>query len=306
MSGIVYDNGWQRDYIGYGAKPPKVQWPNGARVALNLVVNYEEGSEYSFHENGGRNETLSEIPGGVGEGFRDFCVESVYEYGSRAGIWRVLRLFDEYDVRSTFFATATALQRNPEVVTWMNRARHEPCSHGYRWEEVWKLGEEAEREHINKAISVFESVCGRRPVGWYCRYGASKFTRRLLVEEGGFAYDSDAYNDDIPYYVDVDGRDHLVLPYSLLYNDVRFVLPQGFGSPNDFVDTCTRGMDYLAKEAGETARMMSIGLHPRFIGQAARASALEQIIEHALEKGVWIATREEIAAFWRENVPAGA
>jgi peptidoglycan/xylan/chitin deacetylase (PgdA/CDA1 family) len=299
------DNGWKRDYLGYGAHPPKVEWPNGARVALNLVVNYEEGSEYTFEEDGGRNETLAEIPGGVGEGLRDFCVESVYEYGSRAGIWRVLRLLDEYGVRSTFFASAVALQRNPEVAAWMNRAGHEPCSHGYRWEEVWRLGEDAEREHIRQAVSVFEEVCGRRPVGWYCRYGASQFTRRLLVEEGGFTYDSDAYNDDIPYYLSVDGKEHLILPYSLLYNDVRFVLPQGFGSPSDFVETCTRGIDYLIKDAGDTARMMSIGLHPRFIGQAARAWALEKVIEHALEAGVWIATREEIAGYWRENVPAG-
>ncbi len=157
--------------------------------------------------------------------YRDLSMESVYEYGSRAGIWRLQRLFDKKDVPVTFFADAVALERNHEVAAWLRDSAHEPCSHGCRWEEMWLLSREEEKAHMQAAIKSFEETCGKRPLGWYCRYGPSVNTRELLIEEGGFVYDSDAYNDDLPYYVEVTGTQHLIVPYSLTYNDARFVLP---------------------------------------------------------------------------------
>src|SRR5215213_2800468 len=281
--------GPKRDYIGYGRCIPQVQWPDGARIALSLVLNWEEGSEYSHPAGDDRNEGLAEIPYAMDPQYRDLCAESVYEYGSRAGIWRIQRLFDEFDVKCTFFGCAVAFERNPEVSKWLQGAGHEPCCHGWRWEEVWKLSREEEKAHMQAAIESMEQTCGERPRGWYCRYGPSVNTRELLVEEGGFVYDSDAYNDDLPYFTEVKGTRHLIVPYTLTYNDGRYVLSQGYGSPTDFFDYCRRGLDELRRE-GEagTPKMMSVGLHPRWAGQAGRASGLREFIEYGLECGdVW-------------------
>ncbi len=226
----------------------------------------------------------------------------MYEYGSRAGVWRVLRLFDKYGIQITFFVTAVALERNPEVAVWLRESGHEPCSHGWRWEEVWTLSRDEEKAHIDAAVKSIEESCGERPRGWYCRYGPSVHTRDLVVEEGGFVYDSDAYNDDLPYYVEVGGKQHLILPYSLTYNDARFVLAQGHSSPDSFLDQLKRGLDYLWEEGETHPRMMSIGLHPRLIGQAGRTSALRDFIEYAGNKGgVWFARRIDIANWWNEH-----
>jgi peptidoglycan/xylan/chitin deacetylase (PgdA/CDA1 family) len=229
-------------------------------------------------------------------------MESVYEYGSRAGIWRLQRLFDEKRIPVTFFAAAVALERNPEVARWLRDSEHEPCSHGWRWEEMWLLSRDQEKAHMLAAIASFEATCGRRPLGWYCRYGPSVNTRELLVEEGGFVYDSDAYNDDLPYYVEVGGTRHLIVPYSLTYNDVGFVMAQGYGSPSDFFDLLKRGFDTYWQEGAGHPRMMNIGLHPRLIGQAGRASALGDFIDYAQNKGgVWFATRLDIANWWHDH-----
>ena len=234
---------------------------------------------------------------------RDLAAESVYEYGSRAGIWRLLSLFDDYDVKTTFFACAVALERNPEVGHWVQTAGHEPCSHGWRWSEHWLFDREEERAQIQAAIEAIERTCGERPRGWYCRYGPSVNTRELLVEEGGFVYDADAYNDDLPYFSEVNGTRHLIVPYSFTYNDGRYVLPQGFGSPTDFFDTCRRALDEYRREgAAGYPKMMSIGLHPRWAGQAARTSGLREFIEYALAQGdVWFARRIDIANWWLEH-----
>lgn len=294
--------GPRRKYVGYGRNAPRVVWPEGARVAVSIVLNYEEGSEYSKAAGDGRNEGLAEIPYAMDPAYRDLAVESVYEYGSRAGVWRLQRLFDALDIKVTFFAAAVALERNPEVAAWLREAGHEPCSHGWRWEEVWTLSREEEKAHLEAAIKSIEETCGARPLGWYCRYGPSVHTRELLVEEGGFVYDSDAYNDDLPYYVEVKGIQHLVIPYSFTYNDARFVLPQGHSGPEAFFDQLRRGLDYLWDEGETHPRMMSIGLHPRLIGQAARTSALKQFIEYAQDKGgVWFARRIDIANWWNEH-----
>jgi allantoinase len=288
-----------RDYVGYGRHIPKVRWPDNARVAINLVLNYEEGSEYSHPAGDKQNDGLTEIPYVMEATYRDLAAESVYEYGSRAGVWRVQRLIDGYKLPLTCFAAATALERNREVAAWLQEAGHEPCSHGWRWEEVWRLSREDEYQHMLWAIASFQATVGQRPRGWYCRYGPSVHTRELLVEEGGFVYDADAYNDDLPYFTTVKGTRHLVVPYSLTYNDARFVLAQGYSSPTDFADSLKRAFDTYWEEGTERPRMMSIGLHPRLIGQAARISGLKDFLDYALIKGgVWFATRIDIAHWW--------
>ncbi len=292
-----------RDFVGYGPHPPQVRWPNDAALALSLVVNYEEGSEYQKQFGDQRNEGMTEVAYTLPDRFRDLGTESMYEYGSRAGIWRVLRLFDEYAVKVTVYAAAVALEQNPQVGDWIRRAGHEPCSHGWRWDEVWLYDREEERRRLQLTIASFIKTCGRRPVGCYHRYAPSVHTRELLLEEGGFLYDSDSYNDDLPYFVEVLGKRHLVVPYSLVYNDSRFIFAQGFSSPSDFVDQVKRGIDEYRREArAGYPKMMSIGIHPRFFGQAGRLSALRDVIEHALAlKDVWIARREDIARWWLDN-----
>lgn len=295
-----------RDYVGYGRRPPPVRWPGGARVALNIVVNYEEGSEYSVVAGDGRNETLGELPHHIPAPTRDLRAESVFEYGSRAGIWRLLRIFDEFGVGSTFFASAVALERNLELAAAVREAGHEVAGHGWRWSEHWTMDREEERTRLRAAIRSIERTCGERPCGWYCRYGPSVHTRELLVEEGGFLYDSDAYNDDIPYFVEVGGRRHLVLPYTLVFNDIRYPF-LGYGSPADFYETCRSGLDCLWDEGATAPRMMTIGLHPRLAGQPGRSTMVRNLLEYALEKGdVWIATRLQIAHHWREHTEGSA
>jgi peptidoglycan/xylan/chitin deacetylase (PgdA/CDA1 family) len=239
---------------------------------------------------------------GLESQYRDLALESVYEYGARAGIWRLQRMFDSRSIPVTVFAAAVAVERNLEVARWLRDSEHEICSHGWRWEEVWRLTRDDERAHIDAAVKSFEETCGRRPLGWYCRYGPSVHTRELLVEEGGFTYDADAYNDDLPYNVEVLGRRHLIVPYSFTYNDARFVASQGYGSPSDFLDNIKRGFDYLWEEGESHPRMMSIGLHPRLVGQASRASALAEFLDYARKKGgVWFARRIDIAEWWNDH-----
>ncbi|MEZ5102555.1 MAG: polysaccharide deacetylase family protein [Thermoleophilia bacterium] len=302
-----FGDGPVRDFVGYGEHPPQFRWPGDAAVAINVVVNYEEGSEYSLPMGDGRNEMLAEIQYALPGDQRDMTVESIYEYGSRSGVWRLLRIFAEGGVTSTFFATAVALEKNPAVGKRLVELGHEPCSHGYRWVEHFAMTLEEERESIRKAITSFERTCGQRPLGWYCRYGPSVHTRRCVVEEGGFLYDSDAYNDDLPYYVEVLGKQHLVIPYTLDLNDVRFVLSQGYGSGQDFHDDAVATFERLKHEAETTgtARMMSVGTHPRLFGRPARADALARFVDHVNRAGGgWWARRDEIARFWLDRFPA--
>jgi peptidoglycan/xylan/chitin deacetylase (PgdA/CDA1 family) len=291
----------ERDLIGYGPHPPRVRWPGGAKLAINLVVNYEEGSELEWALDG-----CSEARGEVDYPFpsdtRNLAVESMFEYGSRAGIWRLLRIFDDYGIPATLFACALAFERNPAVADAVRVGRHDVCGHGWRWTEPWALTPEQERDEIHRAVTSFQATCGKRPLGWYWRYGPTPATRQILVEEGGFTYDSDAYNDDLPYYTHVGSRMHLVLPYSATYNDA-----QGDRSPRTFLEYCRRGIDEYWREGGAGwPKFMSIGMHPRRMGQAARASALREVIEYAQAKGdIWFATRSEVAQWWREQYPPG-
>lgn len=287
-----------RDLVGYGREPPAVRWPGGARVAVNIVVNYEEGSEYSHALGDGRNERVGELPEETSPDVRDLRVESVFEYGSRAGIWRLFRLLEQLGVRATFFAAALALEQNPEVAVAARDGGHEVAAHGWRWSEQWRYDRDEERRQLHAAVRSIERLCGQRPRGWYSRYGPSVNTRALVVEEGGFLYDADAYNDDLPYFVQVKGRQHLVIPYTQVYNDMRFAR-QGFSSPMDFFETCRMGFDLLWEEGATHPKMMSVGLHPRLAGQPPRALALRRFVEYALERGeVWFARRLDIAEHW--------
>ena len=293
----------QRDFVGYGSNPPVVEWPNGARIAVSIVVNYEEGSEYSLLDGDSHGETMGESASPVPVGERDLANESFYEYGSRVGVWRIMDIFDGYEVKATFYVCALALERNPQVGPEIVRRGHEVFGHGNRWEEYFKMDRETERQAIHDAVESITRTTGQRPLGWYCRYGPSVNTRELVVEEGGFIYDCNAYNDDLPYYTNVNGKKWLVVPYSLEVNDARF-WRGGMIRPSDFFETARNTFDLLYEEGATHPKMMSVGLHCRIIGKPARAVALRQFIEYAKGKpGVWFTRRIDIARWWLDRYP---
>jgi len=289
-----------RDLVGYADRPRHPAWPKGARIAVQIVMNYEEGSEYSIGDGDGCSETqLSEGASTVAAGIRDLAIESVYEFGSRVGFWRLMRFFDERRLAITVFGCALALERNPAAAAAITTANHEVCCHGWRLVKHWKLSEDEERQHIRKAVASLTQTTGQRPLGWYCRYGPSTNTRRLLVEEGGFLYDSDAYNDELPYWVGVQGKPHLVIPYTNDVNDAKFANPAGFSSGEDFFAYVRDTFDVLYAEGAVAPKMMSIGLHPRLIGRPGRAAALLRALDHIQRHDdVWICRRIDIARHW--------
>ena len=291
-----------RDLVGYGGKPPQVTWPGGARVAILLVVNYEEGSELSVADGDATNERGMEgISHDWPAGKRNIAIETMYEYGARVGYWRLLSIFDELDVKATFYACGVALERNRKAAHEMRARGHDVMSHGWRWEDHALLTREQEREHIRLAVKSIEAMTGERPLGWYCRGRPSVNTRELVVEEGGFLYDSDAYNDDLPYWEMVGGKKHLVIPYSLINNDGRFG-SGAFGAPNEFEEHLRYTFDRLYKEGATNPKMMNIGLHMRVIGHPARSQALYNFIKYAKSfPNVWFARRIEVARHWMEH-----
>jgi peptidoglycan/xylan/chitin deacetylase (PgdA/CDA1 family) len=293
-----------RDLVGYGPTPPPFEWPDGATVTINLVLVYEEGSEYSVLWGDDRNDGWGEYPeAGVEPPQRDPGTEGHYEYGSRAGVWRLARIYDEARVPVTVSGSAVALELNPPLCQWMRDGSHDLMGHGWRWIEAWHQTREEEREHLGRAIASYQRALGSRPVGWNCRSWPTENTRELLVQEGGFIYDSDVCADDLPYYARCEGRPWLVVPYSKTYNDSRFVTTPGFTGPRDFLDTLTMGLDQLVYE-GRTA-MMTVAVHARWSGQAARAAALRQFIAHAQSTpGVSFMRRSDIARWWLERYPA--
>jgi peptidoglycan/xylan/chitin deacetylase (PgdA/CDA1 family) len=291
-----------RDFIGYGEHPPRISWENGAKVAVQIVVNYEEGSEKSFPMGDEENDFLGELPITT-VGKRDLSLESEYEYGSRAGIWRLVRIVDAAGVPVTFFAVAVALARNPAVAHRLAERGDEAAGHGYRWTNALEMTRDEEREAIRRAVDSIAETTGKRPIGWFSRK-MSPNTRELVVEEGGFEYDSETFNDDLPYWTRANGKPHLVVPYSTVFNDVRFVLAQGWASPEDFLDYAKAGLNRLRNDGDDVARMMSLGLHPHIMGNPARADALARFIDHAQRlEDVWFARRCEIAARFREQYP---
>jgi len=293
----------RRDFVGYGANMPDPKWPNGARLAVNFVMNYEEGSEPSLQDGEDHSDTGLTEAHGMGQTIkgRDLAAESLFEYGSRVGFWRLMRLFGERDLPMTVYGCGLAFERNPEASAAITKTGHDICSHGWRWIKHYELGEAEEREHIAKAIASTEKMIGERPLGWYCRYGPSVNTRELVAEEGGFVYDSDAYNDDLPYWTMVDGKKHLVIPYSQVNNDSRFGAGH-FGPPEDFEEHLRYTFDRLYKEGATHPKMMSVGLHMRLAGHPARSEAVSKFIAYAKSlPDVWFAKRIDIARHWQEN-----
>ncbi|MCP5149622.1 MAG: allantoinase PuuE [Ectothiorhodospiraceae bacterium] len=294
-----------RDFVGYGRNPPDPRWPGGARLALNFVINVEEGSEASIADGDGFTEArLTEVPASpVPHGERDLGAESMFEYGSRVGFWRLHRLFRERDMPVTPFVCARALERNPAIAAAIRDAGWDICGHGLRWVEHYRLDEDEERRQIHEAVASIERSVGRRPLGWYCRYAPSVNTRRLLAEEGGFLYDSDAYNDELPYWVQVDGGPHLVVPYTLTHNDTQ-IARGPIGTGREFFRYLREAFDMLLAEGRRAPRMMSVGLHQRIVGHPGRASGLARFLDHvAGQDGVWVAARADIARHWHETFP---
>jgi allantoinase len=288
-----------RDLTGYAGKPPHAHWPGNARIAVQFVLNIEEGAESCILNGDPTSESyLHELPGRpVRTGERDLSVESMYEYGSRAGVWRILDLFRSRGLPLTAFAVGKALELNPEIGRTLAADGHEVAGHGYRWIDYRHVPEEEERGHIRLTIQAIRRTCGKRPVGWYTGR-ASANTRRLLVEEGGFLYTSDAYNDDLPYWDSRSGS-LLVIPYTLVTNDIRYLLPTGSPTGDDFYHLLKDAFDQLWIEGEKRPKMMSIGLHGRISGHPARAMALARFLDYIGGRdSVWICRREEIARQW--------
>lgn len=294
---------YPRDMRGYGQTPPAANWPGEARTAVQFVVNYEEGGENCvLHGDSASEAFLSEIIGAQAiEGQRHMNMESIYEYGSRAGFWRLHRLFTQRNLPVTIFGVAMALERNPEAVAAMRAARWEIASHGYRWIDYQHVDEDTERLHLRKAVEIHERVTGTRPLGWYLGR-CSPNSHRLAAEEGDFAYNSDTYADDLPYWDYSYGKPQLMVPYSLDANDMRFATTQGFNSGKQFYRYLKDTFKVLHAEGG---RMMSVGLHCRLAGRPGRAAAVEKFLKFLRKKDdVWVATRLDIAEHWRAEHPA--
>ena len=291
-----------RDLVGYGAHPPDPQWPGGARVAVQFVLNYEEGAENSvLHGDAGSEAFLSEMVGAASHPARAAAMESLYEYGSRAGFWRLHRLFTQRGVPLTVFGVARALEMNPDAVAAMLAADWEIASHGLRWIDYQNVPEAVERAHIAEAIALHTRLTGSRPLGWY-QGRTSPNTARLVAEEGGFLYDADSYADDLPYYGRAGGRPQLIVPYSLDANDMKIVALNGFTEGEQFFRYLRDTFDYLREEGG---RMMSVGLHGRIAGRPGRALAVARFVDHVLASGdAWIARRIDIAQHWLKVNPA--
>ncbi|WP_043879189.1 polysaccharide deacetylase family protein [Azorhizobium caulinodans] len=287
-----------RDFRGYAGRPPQVRWPNGARLALSIVVNVEEGAELSIGAGDERNESVYETIDEI-VGARDLCMESHFEYGPRAGWPRIRTLLARYGVAATLNANGRALALSPWIAREGVADGHEVAAHGWRWERHALMDEAREREAIARTVAAITATAGSPPRGWHTRSATSVNTRRLLLEHGGFLYDSNAYNDDMPYLVREAGEDCLILPYAFDTNDMRFQPGGGFIFADDFARYCIEAFDRLYEEGAHAPRMMSVGLHLRIIGRPGRIGGLERFLAHVASKpGVWFARRDAIARHW--------
>jgi peptidoglycan/xylan/chitin deacetylase (PgdA/CDA1 family) len=287
-----------RDFIGYGRDKPSARWPGDARVAVSFVVNFEEGSEYSMTDGDDRNEAIYEVEHRL-VGVPDLCIDGHFEYGARAGWWRVMDVFEAHGVKATVSACGRAVERTPMLARDAIARGHEVSAHGWRWESHAGMSEDVERERIARAVAAIREATGIRPVGWHTRSASSINTRRLLIEEGGFLYDSDAYNDDLPHTLEIDGRRHVTLPYAFDTNDMQFQNTNRFRGAADFAEYVLEAFECLHREGAAAPKMMTVGLHLRMIGRPGRIGALDRIISGMRAKGgAWIARRDEIARHW--------
>lgn len=289
----------QRDLIGYGNSLPKVIWPQNARIAVNFVLNYEEGSELNVLDGDSQSENyLTDWPGMAAlTGDRHLSAESLFEYGSRAGIWRLLHLFEYYGIPITIFATGLALERNLKLAEKLKQTQHEIAGHGYRWINYFKVDEELEREHIQKTILIIQNLTQKQVTGWYT--GRRSIHTRKLIVAAGLQYDSDSYADDLPYWVSVSEQTHLIIPYNLDTNDARYTTSPGWNTGEDCFQHLKASFDFLYREGVEHPKMMTIGLHARLSGRPGRSEALRRFIEYLKQfDKVWICRREDIADHW--------
>ncbi len=304
---------YPRDLVGYGAHPPHAQWPGQARIALQFVLNYEEGGEMNvLHGDAGSEQFLSEMFNPPSFPQRHISMEGIYEYGSRAGVWRILREFEQRGLPLTVFGIAMALERHPELVQALQRNGHEIACHGWRWIHYQGMEEALEREHMARAMAIMERLTGERPLGWYTGRDSPN-TRRLVADYGGFAYDSDYYGDDLPFWMKVRKTDgevvpQLIVPYTLDSNDMRFSLPQGFAQADDFFTYLRDSFDALYAEGDPAGlnrpKMMSVGMHCRLLGRPGRIAALQRFLDHiAQHDKVWVCRRIDIAQHWRQTHP---
>jgi len=303
---------YPRDLIGYGRNPPQARWPGNARIAVQFVLNYEEGGENSvLHGDAGSEQFLSELVGAAAYPARHLSMESVYEYGSRVGVWRILREFERRGLPLTVFGVSMALERHPDVTSAFVELGHEIACHGWRWIHYQSMDEATEREHLRIGMAIIERLTGQRPLGWYTGRDSPN-TRRLVADDGGLLYDSDYYGDDLPFWtrvVKTDGTevDHLVVPYTLDTNDMRFATPQGFNTGEHFLQYLTDAFDVLYAEGAEAPKMMSIGMHCRLLGRPGRFLALQRFLDHVERHDrVWVCRRVDIARHWVAQHPAPA
>lgn len=300
---------YPRDLAGYGPKVPYANWPGGARIAVQFVLNYEEGGENCvLHGDPGSEQFLSEIIGAAAYPDRHLSMESIYEYGSRAGVWRILREFERRALPLTIFAVGMALERNPQVAQAFVQAGHEIACHGYRWIHYQSVSPEVEREHCQRCVQIVSDLLGHAPEGWYTGRDSPN-TRRIVVEQGGFLYDSDYYGDDLPFWTEValsDGstRPHLIVPYTLDTNDMRFATAQGFNTGEQFFSYLKDAFDVLYAEGDQAPKMLSVGLHCRLIGRPGRFAALQRFLDYVQSHDkVWVARRADIARHWIAEHP---
>ncbi len=300
---------YPRDLIGYGRNPPHADWPGGARIAVQFVLNYEEGGENCvLHGDSGSEQFLSEIIGAASYPARHLSMESIYEYGARVGGWRILDEFARRGLPLTVFGVAMAMQRHPGFIRACVDAGHEIASHGWRWIHYQSMDPVQEREHLERAVTIHREITGAAPLGWYTGRDSPN-TRRLIVEHGGFEYDSDYYGDDLPFWTAVECSDgtrkpHLVVPYTLDTNDMRFATPQGFNTASHFFEYLRDSFDVLYAEGGERPRMLSVGMHCRLLGRPGRFIALQRFLDHiARHDRVWVCRRIDIARHWRQRHP---
>jgi allantoinase len=308
MAHLTDPSTYPRDLRGYGREPPQPRWPNGARIALQIVLNHEEGAENCVLDGDPASETfLSEIVNATAFPMRHMSMESLYEYGARAGLWRVLRVFEKRRLPLTVFAVARALERHPEAVAAYRELGAEIAAHGLRWISYQTVDEATERAHMAEAVEILKDLTGAAPLGWYTGRDSPN-TRRLVVEQGGFLYDSDSYADDLPYWVRVDSKPHLIVPYTLDTNDMRFATTQGFNSGTQFFEYLKDAFDILYREGDplglDAPKMLSIGLHARLCGRPARVAALERFLDYVQSREhVWICRRVDIARHWIATHP---